>query len=272
MLAALLFVAAAMALVAVLLFAVVVAGIRQEPANAEMTSRAQRPTAALARLLLGVYVRRPYPAEDTDRASMLLSGRPGLGRGRPMTHPAGWTAAEPCPSCGSWDITEYEIRVGSSRDPDGLGVPRLRPPRHLDDPGQHDAQPGQRAAAALGHAPARHHHHVWRAGATGAVRTGDGPAHRPGSPAAGDAGIAARGPAARLRSPSARAVRQPSAPRGSPDHGPLQRPGARHDLRRSAPRLRRGPRRRICPRPGGRVRSRCWPRPTGSGSRNSWPR
>jgi hypothetical protein len=65
MLAALLFVAAAMALVAVLLFAVVVAGIRQEPANAEMTSRAQRPTAALARLLLGVHVRRPYPAEDT---------------------------------------------------------------------------------------------------------------------------------------------------------------------------------------------------------------
>ena len=31
-----------------------------------------------------------------------------------MTHPAGWTAAEPCPSCGSWDITEYEIRVGST--------------------------------------------------------------------------------------------------------------------------------------------------------------
>ena len=31
-----------------------------------------------------------------------------------MTHPPGWTAAEPCPSCGSWDITEYEIRVGSS--------------------------------------------------------------------------------------------------------------------------------------------------------------
>ena len=30
-----------------------------------------------------------------------------------MTHPAGWTAEEPCPSCGSWDITEYEIRVGS---------------------------------------------------------------------------------------------------------------------------------------------------------------
>lgn len=65
MLATLLFVAAAVALVAVLLFAVVVAGIRQEPADAEMTSRAQRPTAAVARRLLGVYVRRPDPAEDT---------------------------------------------------------------------------------------------------------------------------------------------------------------------------------------------------------------
>jgi hypothetical protein len=31
-----------------------------------------------------------------------------------MTHPPGWTTAEPCPSCGSWDITEFEMRVGSS--------------------------------------------------------------------------------------------------------------------------------------------------------------
>jgi hypothetical protein len=30
-----------------------------------------------------------------------------------MTHPIGWTIDEPCPSCGSWDITEYEIRVGT---------------------------------------------------------------------------------------------------------------------------------------------------------------
>jgi hypothetical protein len=30
-----------------------------------------------------------------------------------MTHPPGWTADEPCPSCGSWDITEYEIRIGT---------------------------------------------------------------------------------------------------------------------------------------------------------------
>ena len=83
MLAVLLFVAAAMALVAVLLFAVVVAGIRQEPANAEMTSRAQRPTAALARLLLGVYVRRPYPAEDTTaHRCSCLAGQGSEGDGR----------------------------------------------------------------------------------------------------------------------------------------------------------------------------------------------
>jgi hypothetical protein len=83
MFAALLFVAAAMALVAVLLFAVVIAGIRQEPANAEMTSRAQRPTAALARLLLGVHVRRPYPAEDTTaHRCPCLAGHDSEGDGR----------------------------------------------------------------------------------------------------------------------------------------------------------------------------------------------
>ena len=83
MLTVLLFVAAAMALVAVLLFAVVVAGIRQEPANAEMTSRAQRPTAALARLLLGVYVRRPNPAEDTTaHRCSCLAGHGSEGDGR----------------------------------------------------------------------------------------------------------------------------------------------------------------------------------------------
>ncbi|GEM_PF-6388866 len=30
-----------------------------------------------------------------------------------MTHLLGWTADEPCPSCGSQDITEYEIRIGA---------------------------------------------------------------------------------------------------------------------------------------------------------------
>ena len=65
MLTVLLFVAAAMALIVVLLLAVVIAGIRQEPADAEMTSRAPRATAAVARRLLGVYVRRP-DAQDVD--------------------------------------------------------------------------------------------------------------------------------------------------------------------------------------------------------------
>jgi HD domain len=32
-----------------------------------------------------------------------------------MTHPPGWTVDEPCPSCGSQDITEYEIRIGTSQ-------------------------------------------------------------------------------------------------------------------------------------------------------------
>lgn len=31
-----------------------------------------------------------------------------------MSHPPGWTIDEPCPSCGLWDITEYEIRVGAA--------------------------------------------------------------------------------------------------------------------------------------------------------------
>ena len=83
MLTVLLFVAAAIALVAVLLFAVVVAGIRQEPTNAEMTSLAPRPTAALARLLLGVHVRRPYPAEDTTaHRCSCLAGQGSEGDGR----------------------------------------------------------------------------------------------------------------------------------------------------------------------------------------------
>jgi hypothetical protein len=66
MLAVVLFIAAVMALIVVMLLAVVVAGIRQEPTDARMTSRAPRPTAALARLLLGAHVRRPDSADDID--------------------------------------------------------------------------------------------------------------------------------------------------------------------------------------------------------------
>jgi hypothetical protein len=74
MLAALLFIAAAMTLIVMLLLAVVIAGIRQEPADAKMTNHAPRPTAALARLLLGVHVRRPFPVDDADahRCSCLV--------------------------------------------------------------------------------------------------------------------------------------------------------------------------------------------------------
>ena len=32
-----------------------------------------------------------------------------------MTHPPGWTADELCLSCGSWDITEYEIRISTDK-------------------------------------------------------------------------------------------------------------------------------------------------------------
>jgi hypothetical protein len=74
MLTVLLFTVAAMILLVVLLLVLVVAGIRQEPADTELASRAQRPTAALVRLLLGVHVRRSSPAEDTaaPRCSCLV--------------------------------------------------------------------------------------------------------------------------------------------------------------------------------------------------------
>jgi len=74
MLTAVLFVVAVAALIVVLLLAVVVAGIRQEPTDAKMTSRAPRPTAALARLVLGAHVRRPDSADDVDgnRCSCLV--------------------------------------------------------------------------------------------------------------------------------------------------------------------------------------------------------
>ena len=66
MLAALLFLAAALALIVTLLFAVVVAGIRQEPTDTKMASRAPQPTAALARLLLGAHVRRTDSLDEVD--------------------------------------------------------------------------------------------------------------------------------------------------------------------------------------------------------------
>jgi hypothetical protein len=63
---------AVMGLVLVVL-AVVVVGIRQEPSTQELTRRAPRLIATLARRLLGVYVRRPDPSVIPDKR------RPGTG-------------------------------------------------------------------------------------------------------------------------------------------------------------------------------------------------
>jgi hypothetical protein len=57
---------AVMGLVLVVL-AVVVVGIRQEPSTQELTRRAPRLIATLARRLLGVYVRRPDPSVIPDK-------------------------------------------------------------------------------------------------------------------------------------------------------------------------------------------------------------
>ena len=82
MLAAVIFVTAAIALIVALLLAMVVAGIRQEPADAEMTSRAPGASAALARRLLGVYVRRP-DAQDVDgHRCSCLTGQGSEGDGQ----------------------------------------------------------------------------------------------------------------------------------------------------------------------------------------------
>jgi len=62
----------AMALVLVVL-AVVVVGIRQEPPAQELTRQPPRLIARLTRRLLGVYVRRPDPSVITDQQR----GEPG---------------------------------------------------------------------------------------------------------------------------------------------------------------------------------------------------
>ena len=58
--------AAAMGLVLVVL-AVVVVGIRQEPSSHELTRQAPRLMARMTRRLVGVYVRRPDPCAIPDK-------------------------------------------------------------------------------------------------------------------------------------------------------------------------------------------------------------
>jgi len=80
--------AAAMGLVLVVL-AVVVAGIRQEPPPAqELTRQAPRLMARLTRRLLGVYVRTPDPAVTTDQQRGEPSHASGAARPPDRTRPA----------------------------------------------------------------------------------------------------------------------------------------------------------------------------------------
>jgi hypothetical protein len=61
----------ALAFSAVVLFTAWIIGIRSEPRYQEMTTQAQRPLAALARRLLGVYVGKPTHADTDDREECL---------------------------------------------------------------------------------------------------------------------------------------------------------------------------------------------------------
>ena len=70
----LLAVGAVMVLILVLL-AIVVIGMRQEPPTDELSMRAPSPFAALVRRMLGVYVRKPDPGLDEWRGEPWLTAR-----------------------------------------------------------------------------------------------------------------------------------------------------------------------------------------------------
>ena len=67
-----------------ILLAVVLAGIRREPPAAELSSRPPSVISAMARRLIGVYVRRPDPADDDadSRRGACLAGRGVEGESR----------------------------------------------------------------------------------------------------------------------------------------------------------------------------------------------
>jgi hypothetical protein len=67
-----------------ILLAVVVAGIRREPSAAELSSRPPSVISAMTRRLIGVYVRRPDPADDDtdDPLDACLAGRGVEGESR----------------------------------------------------------------------------------------------------------------------------------------------------------------------------------------------
>ncbi len=75
MLIAVLALVGALAAIAAFLFVVVVVGIRQEPADQELSSRASGLVAVLVRRLLAVHVRRPADAEADDKRESCLAGQ-----------------------------------------------------------------------------------------------------------------------------------------------------------------------------------------------------
>ena len=85
MLTVLIFVVLAVFALVLILLAVVVVAIRQEPRDAEMSNVAPSLIAVMVRRLLGVYLRRPTPAADvTDRREEWSSDmRPNTARSRP---------------------------------------------------------------------------------------------------------------------------------------------------------------------------------------------
>ena len=81
------FAVGAMGLVLVVL-AVVVVGIRQEPPAQELTGQAPRLMARLTRRLLGVYVRTPDPPVITGQQRGKPGRAPGAARPPDRTRPA----------------------------------------------------------------------------------------------------------------------------------------------------------------------------------------
>ena len=77
MLTALISLVLAVSALVLILLGVVVAGIRREPPAAELSSRPPSLISAMARRLIGVYVRRPDPATDDadDPLDACLAGR-----------------------------------------------------------------------------------------------------------------------------------------------------------------------------------------------------
>jgi hypothetical protein len=63
----------ALAMVATVVLVAVVVSIHSEPRHQEMTTRAQRPLAAMVRRLLGVYVARPADTDNGDHRGECLT-------------------------------------------------------------------------------------------------------------------------------------------------------------------------------------------------------